>query len=121
MITYSKRDELSQEFALEITRHLKLEKIYLFGSTAKKKDRINSDIDICFIGKSDKLGNREKEIISNQVTEFLIEHAIVINWIYFNRNQWEKETIPITKTIKNEGKILWEKEKTESHSQKISC
>ena len=119
-MTYSKRDQISRKFARVITGILPLEKVILFGSTAKRNDQIRSDLDICLVGKKIRISKKQRDLIGALVADYLINQSIVINWIYFNEAQWENEKTPIIKTIKKEGKILWEKEKTESKSQKVT-
>ncbi|MGV9171651.1 MAG: nucleotidyltransferase domain-containing protein [Promethearchaeia archaeon] len=110
MITYPKRDHLSRECALRLKNTLTVDTIYLFGSTARRDDKVFSDIDICLVGPLEKL-NREERVRINDITaEFYIDHFITINWIYFNNQEWNKEKLPLIKTIKTEGKVLWEKE-----------
>lgn len=111
MITYPKRDLISKECADKLKKSLPLDKIYLFGSTARKDDEISSDIDICLIGPFAKSDKTYKKLVNNITAELYIENSIMINWIYFHRSEWENEKYPIILTIKKEGKILWEKEK----------
>lgn len=112
MISYSKRDELSLDCASFLARAIPLKKIYLFGSTAREDDRITSDIDICLIGP-EELNRQNKETINEITADMYIESCITINWIYFSIGEWNKGILPLFKTIKREGRLLWEKEKIE--------
>ena len=107
MITYSKRDEIKSSVAKKIARNVSLSQIYLFGSTSRKMDRLDSDIDICLVGSQHYLSRNEKDQITDILTDILLEEHIVINWIYINCKDWQANIIPIIKTIKVEGELLW--------------
>ena len=111
LITYSIRDELSIKFAEKIRKHFSLDRIILFGSTARKDDRIDSDLDICLIGNISRLSHSQRRLVDDIAGDFLLDNGLLINWLYFNDQQWEKNNLPIIKTIKNEGKLLWANEK----------
>lgn len=113
MFTYSTRDKISSEFAQDIKRILSCEKIILFGSTARKDDRISSDIDICIVGGVGSIEWDVRKLINDLVTDYLIEKEVLINWLYFTLKQWRTAKDPIINTIKREGRVLWEKEKIE--------
>ncbi|MFO8017747.1 MAG: nucleotidyltransferase domain-containing protein [Promethearchaeia archaeon] len=112
MISYPKREYLSKECAHKLKNSVVLNKIYLFGSTARRDDTPSSDIDICLVGPLNKLNRESRKIINNITAAIYIDNYLIINWIYFNLGEWKREKFPIIKTIKKEGKVLWEKEKT---------
>lgn len=111
--SYLERDKLAQRFANTITNFLDVQLIVLFGSTAQKMDLLSSDIDIAIIGNNEKLTKSEKNQISNIILDALLQDGIVINWVYIPLNQWERNMLPLIKEIRQRGKILWVKEKTE--------
>lgn len=110
IISYSSRDEAAKRFAVEITTNLSVIRIILFGSTARRDDQINSDIDIAIIGEKN-LSLSQKDLINDIITQFLLNRGILINWIYLTKKDWDLNILPIVKSIHKEGIILWEKEK----------
>ena len=89
-----------------------LKAIYLFGSTARKDDKISSDIDICLIGPHE-LSQEDREFINDTTGDIYVESCIAINWVYFSMREWNEGILPLIQTIKREGKLLWEKGRTE--------
>jgi predicted nucleotidyltransferase len=110
IISYSLRDETAKRFAVEIASSLPVLKIILFGSTARRDDQIKSDIDIAIIGEKN-LSLTQKDQINETITNFLLDRGILINWIYILKNEWNLNLLPIVKSIRKEGIILWEKER----------
>lgn len=112
VITYNKRDNMMKLLIQQIQREIKtIEQIILFGSTVRQDDRLNSDIDVALIGKQ-ALDTNQRNKINDIVTNLLVDHGILINWIYFLQEKWEQNTHDVIKNIKEEGKLLWVKEKT---------
>jgi predicted nucleotidyltransferase len=111
MISYLEREVLSRKCSTKLKDHIPLSKTYLFGSTARNEDKISSNIDICLIGAK-KLTKKNKELIEEITAQIYITTCITINWIYFTLKEWKKGIHPIIKTIKQEGKLLWEKKRT---------
>jgi predicted nucleotidyltransferase len=93
--------------------------VILFGSTVRKMDRIDSDLDICLVGEKPQLTEADRNCINNIVNQYVLNEEIFINWIYFNVVDWNRAVLPIIKTIKKEGRILWENGKIDWKSQTI--
>lgn len=112
MITYPIRDKIPQIFTEKVKNISVFSKIILFGSTVEKKDRLDSDIDIAVIGEKSQLPKKIKDRIADIVTDIILEYNVFINWIYLSEDEINNPSIPIVKSIINEGEIVWVKERT---------
>ncbi len=113
MLIYKKRDAAARIFAKKASDFGVFERIVLFGSTARKEDLFDSDIDVALV-LSDEHASKIKNIkeqLTSLATEILLKEQLLINWLVVSSSDWEEEHLPIIKNIKSEGIILWEKEK----------
>ncbi len=111
MITYPIRDKIPKIFTEKVKNLSVFSKIILFGSTAKKEDRLDSDIDIAIIGEKNQLPKKIKDKIADIITDILLDYSVFINWIYLSEDEVNNHSIPIVKSIINEGEIVWVKER----------
>ncbi len=91
------------EIIRDIASKFNIEKVILFGSRARGDDASTSDYDIGIV--SDKLTDLDKARIYDRIEE--INTLKKIDPVFLE----DREKDPFYKTIKNEGKVIYEKTK----------
>lgn len=96
----------------EIKRALKgkCNSVYVFGSVARKEEKIESDLDLCII--YDKEGQREKleEAFEDLRSELFIKYGINASPFYITASEFSfkaKNKKPPVKDIAEEGKMVF--------------
>ncbi|TFF85764.1 MAG: nucleotidyltransferase domain-containing protein [Promethearchaeota archaeon] len=89
-----------------------LEKLILFGSVATEKYSPGSDVDVLLVTTNKRETN---DLFSNFKMKILLKYSVIINALYASPREFNSSIEPIYSTIKNEGKLLWEKKKIEKN------
>ncbi len=95
--------EISEEFPLIDSD---LIEIILFGSVARDDFSPLSDIDLLLITENKKT---TRKLFSHFRETIFAETGVVIPAIYLTPKEFENAIEPLYETIKEEGKIIWEK------------
>ena len=104
------KDKILKRIAEEYPRaDVGLVRIVLFGSAARGAPSPLSDIDLLLVTENPR---ETRRLFSPFRASIYAETAVPITALYVTPDQYENSPDPLYKTIKQEGKILWAKEKT---------
>ncbi|MHA1505967.1 MAG: nucleotidyltransferase domain-containing protein [Candidatus Asgardarchaeia archaeon] len=84
-----------------------LDAIILYGSVARGDFSPNSDIDLLLITRNIK---STKRIFSEFRTDLFIDTGVIITAFYVTPDVYYSSKDPFFKTVRKEGKIIWEKQ-----------
>lgn len=115
---FNKRDKILRIFVDNISKS-HIMHIWVFGSTAIKNDRPDSDIDIAIVYTLGWTNTFQKHIEDIR-TNLMIDYGIHLSLLYFKISDWHQNIVPIIHTIKHEGIKLWENVKIPLSSLKAT-
>ena len=111
---YTFRDWIASEFAKKAVEFLPIEMVILFGSTARKDDRPESDIDLAIVATRGLITRTTRRKLADISSEFLVEFGVLLNWILITPDEYEDRQNALVENIRKDGIVLWAKEKIQS-------
>jgi predicted nucleotidyltransferase len=84
-------------------------KIIVFGSYAKGKEKVSSDIDIIIVSRNFRNKDifEKVELVSGVHREFVKKVKKPVDMMYYSDIEWDKSYSLIINSAKREGKIIY--------------
>lgn len=81
---------------------------YLFGSRARRDNRLNSDWDILILVEDEEVSNEIEDTFRNELYELELESGQVISSLIYPKNYWNQALVhtPIYASVKKEGILI---------------